>query len=249
MSVMGNRLVVPVGIVAVLALASCGPTQKPGGGGTTGEGGAAGNNGGGTFQAGAEVTPASVCARIMSLKDQGCDVASGYELSEAECTEDFRRSLEERGPEAKAANTSLGRCLLDNESCEAVGQCIASITEPHQPGDLRACEDSGTYAPVGVPRAEWNNRRGASARRYSDVATTKEEPIEVCKIPAQMEWLLSLTCDDGSRPFRSFDHAHAARVGNVGPGGKCGSIIDLYEVPCPEGTYKIFIDAYVCPQD
>ena len=25
------------------------------------------------------------------------------------------------------------------------------------------------------------------------------------------------------------------------------SIIDLYEVPCPEGTYAIYIDAYVCP--
>ena len=70
-----------------------------------------------------------------------------------------------------------------------------------------------------------------------------------CGIPAEMEWLLSVTCSDGSRPFPDYDHAHAARVGNVGPGGKCGSIIDLYEVPCPEGTYKIFIDAYVCPQD
>jgi hypothetical protein len=64
-----------------------------------------------------------------------------------------------------------------------------------------------------------------------------------------MEWMLSLTCDDGSRPFRGFDHAHAARVGNVGKGGSCGSIVDLYEVPCPEGTYKIFIDAYVCARD
>mgnify|MGYP000184427269 CR=1 FL=1 len=40
--------------------------------------------------------------------------------------------------------------------------------------------------------------------------------------------------------------AHASRAGNVGPGGRCDSIIDRYEVPCAEKTYAVYVDSYVC---
>lgn len=231
---------------SMLAVLSCGSPQRPAGGGGGDPVGNSGSEGGGQVAVGSGigVTPASVCARLAELDaEQGCEFSS---LPEDECRDEWDRALEQRGPDARTASMQVGRCLLDNESCEAIEACVATLT-PDQDQKFRACADKDVYAPVGLPRAEWDKRRGAGATRFSSVKTTKDEPVEVCGIPAQMEWLLAATCDNGSRPFRDYDHAHSARVGNVGPGGACQSIIDRYEVPCPEGTYSIFIDAYVCP--
>jgi hypothetical protein len=245
--------------IGLLCVVSCGSPQKAGGGG--GGDGSSGSSGGGgvAFQSGGPVTPENVCTRIFALKDARCELASGYTLSFDECKDEMNRSLEERGPEARQATTQAARCLLDNESCDAVGSCMTALNpysdeQDGSPTEFRTCAQTDVYAPVGVPRADWEKRRGANAKRYSEVSSsespsTKEEPVEVCGIPAEMEWLLAAKCNDGSMPFADYDHAHAARVGNVGPGGSCGSIIDLYEVPCPEGTYSIYIDAYVCAQD
>lgn len=104
------------------------------------------------------------------------------------------------------------------------------------------------YGPVRVSPEEWQGRKGAGVTRFSQAASTKGEPVEVCGIRNEMTWLLAATCDDGSNPFGGFEEAHAARVGNVGAGGRCSSIIDLYEVPCPEATYEIYMDAYVCAE-
>jgi hypothetical protein len=204
---------------------------------------------GGEVASSVDPTPDSICTRIFELKDQGCGLTSGYGLSPDECRDDFARSLDDRGPEARQANLALGRCLIDEPTCDAADACVARISEPHRAQETRTCEDRGTYAPVGYSAADFARRKGATTERFSQHASTKESPIEVCGIPNQMEWLTRMTCDDGSQPFRGRDHAHAARAGNVGPGGRCGSIVDLYEVPCPEGTYAIFIDAYVCPRE
>jgi hypothetical protein len=244
-----------LGCVTVLVVASCGSPQKPGGDGATGGGNGSTEGGGGAvaMTSGGPVSPENVCARIMAVKGpMACEFISGFTLDEAECREDWLRSLEERGPDARMAATQVARCLLDNASCDAMESCINSLNQfadeqDGTPNDFRTCEDSEVYAPVGLPKAEWDQRRGAGAARYSTVTTSKDEPIEVCGIPAQMDWLMAATCDDGSQPFRSRDHAHAARVKNVGPGGRCNSIVDLYAVPCPEGTYDVYIDAYVCP--
>ncbi|MBZ0237828.1 MAG: hypothetical protein K8M05_36275 [Deltaproteobacteria bacterium] len=228
--------------LSALAVISCGSPQRPAGGG--GAGSAPAGDGGGDVAVGTGpgVTPANVCARIAELRTQGCELST---LPEEECRDELHRALEERGPDSRTATMQLGRCMLDNESCDAIAACVDALVSEAEP---RTCEQGGGGAVV-LPRAEWEQRHGAGATRYSSVKTTKAEPVEVCGIPAQMEWLLGATCDDGSRPFRDYDHAHSARVGNVGEGGRCGSIIDLYEVPCPEGTYSIFIDAYVCPAD
>ena len=84
--------------------------------------------------------------------------------------------------------------------------------------------------------------------KFSEARSTKELPIEVCTIDAENEWLSSLSCDDGSQPIDSHQAAEMARVGNLGNGGRCGSIIDLYRVKCPEKSYDLYVDAYVCPQ-
>lgn len=237
-------------ILALSTLAACGGSNAarpttPGGGGTGG-----GATGGGTGDAPVEVTASAVCGRIFELKAQRCDLVGGYELSREECEADYTRSLEERGPEARLATQTAGRCLLDQPTCGEVTACfdkMSSGANNGAPQEYRACSQTDVYAPVGLSQADWDRRKGAVPGRFSAAASTKEDPIAVCGIPDEMTWLLAAKCDDGSNPYESYDHAHASRVGNVGPGGKCGSIIDLYEVPCPEGTYAIYIDAYVCP--
>ncbi len=252
----GIKLAVTV-LVGVGA-AGCGPKGRPPVTSADAPDPRAGGGGGAPVQGGSAVTPERICARILELKGQRCELAESYELSDAECQVDMRRSLEERGNEARDATTAAARCLLDNDSCQAATTCMASLNEfsneqDGTPTTFRTCAETSEYAPVGRSAADWAKRRGAGARKYRDVVTAKESPVEVCGIPAQMEWLLAARCDDGSLPFRnqaddspSYDRAHAARVGNVGAGGACGSIIDVYEVPCPEATYRIFIDAYVC---
>lgn len=232
------------GLVAVVAVVvACGPSPKPVTPANT-----AGDSGGDPVTTvGVEPTPSSICARVWELKAAGCELVSGYDLTLEECVADFRKSFEDRGKEARQANISLGKCLLDNASCDAASECVNQLAQQEE--GFRECGTDGN-APVGMPADEFAKRKAAMVTRYSQATSTKEEPIEVCGIwdqGGQVDWLLSLTCDDGSHPFNGIHQAHASRAGNVGAGGRCGSIIDLYEVPCPEGTYSIYIDAYVCP--
>jgi hypothetical protein len=234
------------GLVTLVAM-SCGSTPEPvtpsNGGDTAGGGGSV------VSPVRGDPTPESICARVYELKASSCELTSGYDLTQDECVADFHKSFEDRGADARQANISLGRCLIDNASCEAVGTCITNLSEPES--GFRECGARGS-APVAMPRSEWEQRKAATVKRFSEASSTKDEPIEVCSVwdaEGQIDWLLSKTCDDGSKPFKGTHHAHAARVQNVGEAGRCNSIIDLYEVPCPEGTYKIFLDAYVCPQD
>lgn len=244
MRAMRNRFASWAGLVAVMVVAiGCGPSPKP----VTPTGGESGDSGGPVSTVGVDPTPESICARVWELKTGNCALVSGFDLTRDECVADFHRSFEERGPDARKANISLGRCLLDNESCDAASTCVDQLSQREE--GFRECGTDGN-APVGMPAAEFARRKAATVTRYSQATSTKEDPIEVCGIweqGGQVEWLLSLSCDDGSHPFSGIHQAHASRVGNVGAGGRCASIIDLYEVPCPEGTYPIYIDAYVCP--
>jgi len=102
----------------------------------------------------------------------------------------------------------------------------------------------GMFGPVVI--ADRSQRYGANITALASAQTSKAQPIEVCGVPEQLQWLTSARCADGSVPFSSPGDAHAARSGSVGEGGRCGSIIDLYLVPCPEETYNVFMDLYVC---
>jgi hypothetical protein len=118
---------------------------------------------------------------------------------------------------------------------------------PSTEGEAIACERPDPLGPIIVTATQYARRHAATATRYSAVASTKEQPAEVCGIGAGVELLLSLTCDDGTNPFGGdFSKAHSSRAGNVGSGGRCGSIVDKYVVPCPEATYDIYIDSYIC---
>ncbi len=101
-------------------------------------------------------------------------------------------------------------------------------------------------APIGWHPADAPRRWGWQWEEFGQVRSSPQVPVEVCRARGQCEWLLDLTCEDGSNPFRGLEDAHAHRVGSVGPGGRCGKIIDLYVVPCPEKDYEIYMDMYHC---
>jgi len=109
------------------------------------------------------------------------------------------------------------------------------------------CTRPEQFGPVVVSASQYAKRYASTANHFSEVNSTKEQPAEVCGISAGVELLATMTCDDGRNPFGGNRmQAHSSRAGNVGPGGRCESIIDRYVVPCPEGTFDIYIDSYVC---
>lgn len=48
------------------------------------------------------------------------------------------------------------------------------------------------------------------------------------------------SCAGGEQPKQ------LGRAGSTGAGGRCGSIIDKYALECPEKTYDVFVDIYMC---
>ena len=93
-------------------------------------------------------------------------------------------------------------------------------------------------------------RRGLGDRVFSDTASSVDKPIEVCGIYGELQWLTRLTCADGSRPFgKDLAKAHASRKGSRPGKPRCGApgpFLDIYEVPCPEKRYAVYMDMYEC---
>jgi hypothetical protein len=112
------------------------------------------------------------------------------------------------------------------------------------PLDKAACANRpDMLGPFALDEAQAEQRYGQNAQKFTDAPTTKARAIEVCGIPASRQWLRGTACADGSPAKQN------GRVGSVGPGGRCGAIIDLYTVTCPEGSYQVFIDIYMCGPD
>jgi hypothetical protein len=147
----------------------------------------------------------------------------------------------------------MDQCLGEN-GCDALSACFektrAAENPPPYRGPTRACqvpaEHDDLAFPAGVTRDEMAQSYGVMARTFADAPSSREKPIEVCGFPAAGAWLSRMTCADGSRPLPTRADAERTRVGNVGEGGRCGRIIDHYQVECPEKSYDIFIDAYRC---
>ncbi|HSK00129.1 MAG TPA: hypothetical protein VK932_02765 [Kofleriaceae bacterium] len=96
------------------------------------------------------------------------------------------------------------------------------------------------FGPFALDEAQAQRRYGTNARTFADAPTTKDRAIEVCGVPASRQWLRGTACADGSPAKQN------GRSGSVGPGGRCGAIIDLYSVTCPEGNHDVYIDIYMC---
>ncbi len=190
--------------------------------------------------AAAAPAPAAVCKRMMELKAQRCGSFADLPFDEPQCVSELAK------PGDDPALIAFVGCVVQ-PSCEEVKNCLTAASQQaaeQQTQELRACKDTvNSFKAVGLPAAEWNNRNGASVTKYANAKSTRDLPIEMCGVRDENTWLVSLACNDGSHPIMD---AETARIGNVGTGGRCGSIIDKYAVKCPEKTYDIFIDAYVC---
>jgi hypothetical protein len=191
-----------------------------------------------------KITPEGFCDRFIALRDAKCPVFESMNMTREECIGELQQA--EKDPQAADFIGKTETCVVGFQTCGDVVKCLQSLgPDAH---DLRACHEEAPGKAVGLPKAEWEKRNGAGITKFSQARSTKDLPIEVCTIGAESELLATLTCEDGTRPIRDHDSAETARVGNVGKGGRCGSIIDLYRVKCPEATYELFVDGYVCPQ-
>jgi hypothetical protein len=171
---------------------------------------------------------ARVCAKLLSLRDSGCPYLveeADFELEE--CKTELRQAQAEDDPFAMA----VAACFHDGADCASSEQCIEEIAA--------AAAGDGGQGP---------QRQSAPAGPYfAQIKSTKALPIEVCGVEGQVLWLMDARCNDGTNPYDDFVAAHEARVGSMGQGGKNNNIIDLYEVQCPEATYKVYMDMYACP--
>jgi hypothetical protein len=191
-----------------------------------------------------KITPEVFCDRFLALRDGGCEAFSSMQMTRAECVGELSKQPDD--PQEADFLTQTGTCIVGFRTCEDVVKCLASLGPDAQ--HLRGCHEDSPGKAVAMPKAEWDKRNGANLTKFSQARSTKELPLEVCTIKAETELLASLACEDNSRPITDDEAAEMARVGNVGKGGRCGSIIDLYRVKCPEATYELFVDGYVCPQ-
>ena len=113
--------------------------------------------------------------------------------------------------------------------------------------DTSVCAQRGDpYGPIELDASHATGRYGHGSTRFDQVMTSKERPVEVCGTGGELDWLYATSCADGIHPFADRAAAHGARRGSVGGGGRCGSIIDAYAVPCPEKTYEVYMDMYMC---
>jgi hypothetical protein len=140
----------------------------------------------------------------------------------------------------------------ENRPPTSAQPATASSTEPAKTSnDLSdACKRPDMFGPFELDGEQALRRRGLGDRLFSDTASTVEAPIEVCGTYGELSWLLRMTCADGSKPWgKDAGKAHAARRGSRGGKPRCGNpgpMIDLYDVPCPEQHYAVYMDMYEC---
>lgn len=191
-----------------------------------------------------KITPEAFCDKFIALRDGGCEAFATLKMTRDECVGELSAAADD--PKEAAFMSQTGQCVVGFQTCKDVIACLAQLGPTET--DLRACGEDKPGKAVGVPRADWDKRNGAGVTKFSQAKSTQALPIEVCTIAGETEWLQDLACDDGSKPLDNDKGPEMARVGNLGKGGRCGSIIDLYRVQCPEKTYDIYVDGYVCPQ-
>jgi hypothetical protein len=114
-------------------------------------------------------------------------------------------------------------------------------------GDTSVCtQRADQFGPITLDARQATGRYGHGSTRFDQILSSKERPVEVCGTAGELDWLFSTSCADGSHPFADRAAAHGARRGSVGGGGRCGSVIDAYDVPCPEKRYEVYLDMYMC---
>jgi hypothetical protein len=190
-------------------------------------------------------TLARACRAMAAVRGQPhCRDLEHLQMSETECFQGIAKERRELSEPKRAALDDTLECLTTAGDCQAVVDCWASMSVTAGTEE-RGCGD-GAFGPLKLGADDVAKRYGHDVERFSAAPTTKELPIEVCGVQGELGWLVETTCDDGTNPFSTPQQAHRSREGNVGGGGRCGHVIDLYRVPCPEGAYEVYMDMYMC---
>lgn len=147
-------------------------------------------------------------------------------------------------------------CLLFLAACggaspqaatpESTASAPAEPVAPTEDPKAACANHPDELGPFQLTAEQATARYGATAAKFTDAPTTKDKAIEVCGIPAQQAWLMNTSCADGSKAFADRNQVAKSRRGNVGAGGRCGAIIDVYVANCPERQYEVHVDMYMC---
>jgi hypothetical protein len=195
-----------------------------------------------------ELAPEGACARFDALAGEGCSWTQRFppEFRQASnCVASLATWVSPATAEHAMLQGVINCWALD---CDAAAACMVRLQAGAAPPPPRSCGDEGTAA-IYVDAGAWAARRGAATKRFADVKTTVDAPIEVCGIEGEVEWMTRVVCNDGTNPYGTQAAANDSRDGWVARGGRCNSILDRYSVRCPEATYQVHVDRYVCPRE
>lgn len=106
------------------------------------------------------------------------------------------------------------------------------------------CANKPAFGPVSLTAEQVAQRRGPPASLAAFIAAPYT--VEVCGVQGELAALMSLRCEDGSQPYDSPQQAHASRTGSGDWPTRCGTPADHYVIPCPERSYEMVFDMYMC---
>ena len=100
------------------------------------------------------ITAEAFCDRLVALGH--CPWAKQFAVERRECIDTLSQA------QYQTFRDKFGPCVLDHSDCEEVAACISDSAV--EKGDLRACSDKDPGRTVGMPRAEWEHRKGADVK-------------------------------------------------------------------------------------
>ena len=190
-------------------------------------------------------------SETLSVCQQGVERFS--ELAALEPPGEREKLAEVRAKRGEAMAAKCGTLVPAAQACFAQAPdierwmlCLDFYKYPEpESGAVTAgqCLRPGGFGPLNVNHTEYAQRVGAAATHFSKLP---EAPVQTCGTRAFGQYMLMLRCDDDSKPFTHPMQVATSRVGNIGAGGQCNSIIDAYRVKCPEREYSIQADSYWC---
>jgi hypothetical protein len=129
----------------------------------------------------------------------------------------------------------------DPEPADAGADVVTPADAPPAPPVNPFCANRPEKAgPFILDATLAGQRVGTGAKTYADVDPTKEKPVEVCGLEGARLWLENTKCPDGSAGTQQ------GRVGSIGLGGRCNTMLEKFKVGCPDGSINVLIAVHFC---